>query len=286
MALVSVVIPTHNRPQMLAEALESVRAQSFTDYEIIVASNGESQEMRERSQAVARMAGATWLALDRGNVSAARNLGVAHAKAEWIAFLDDDDIWLPHKLERQMAEAERTGADLVCSDYVCFGGRDVGVIRPRLPEGWSYTRGLSHHAWWALPSAALLRKRVFDAVGGFDERFANAQDMELWRRISWRHTIHQTDEILIRYRLGHANTMHPKNAARRARFDLRHFAKMRRDTPTDLRDALPSFWLFALPRLWRASGLPMPPKFLYQPFHPARLQRRWKVLVSFVSAGR
>src|SRR5258708_39467781 len=96
--LVSIVVPTINRPKMLAEALASVRAQNFTDYEIIVVSNGENDEMCRQSREAA--AGCIYLELDHGNVSAARNAGIAQANGEWIAFLDDDDLWLPHKLER------------------------------------------------------------------------------------------------------------------------------------------------------------------------------------------
>jgi glycosyltransferase involved in cell wall biosynthesis len=87
---------------MLAEAFESVLAQTFTDYEIIVVSNGENAEMRGRSRYVA--AGWTYVALDRGNVSIARNAGVAMAKGEWIAFLDDDDVWAA--ASRGMVEAK------------------------------------------------------------------------------------------------------------------------------------------------------------------------------------
>ena len=102
--LVSVVVPTHDRPEMLVEALASVRAQTFTDYEIIVVSNGESAEMRRTSREVA--AGCVHLEFDCGNVSFARNAGIKRASGDWIAFLDDDDIWLANKLERQIAEAK------------------------------------------------------------------------------------------------------------------------------------------------------------------------------------
>src|SRR6266404_3543486 len=98
---ISVIVPTHNRPEMLAEALASVRSQTFTDYEIIVVSNGESAEMRRTSREVA--AGCVYLEFDCGNVSFARNAGIKRASGDWIAFLDDDDIWLANKLERQIA---------------------------------------------------------------------------------------------------------------------------------------------------------------------------------------
>src|SRR5215468_4951735 len=118
MPLVSVVIPTHNRPEMLADALASVRAQTFADYEIIVISNGEDTATRRDSRRAAAWNGARYFEFDEGNLSKARNHGIELAAGEWIAFLDDDDMWLPSKLEREVAEARRTGADMVSCDYV------------------------------------------------------------------------------------------------------------------------------------------------------------------------
>src|SRR5215831_17242003 len=121
--LVSVVVPTHNRPEMLAEALASVRAQTFTDYEVIVVSNGESDDVRRASHEVAIAHGCLYLALPKGNLPAARNFGIERAKGEWIAFLDDDDLWLPNTLERLIAQARLAGADMIASDYIEFDHR-------------------------------------------------------------------------------------------------------------------------------------------------------------------
>lgn len=248
MPLVSVVVPTHSRPDTLAEALASVSAQTFTDYEIIVVSNGESLEMRRRSEAIAGLAKARWYALPDGNVSAARNFGVTEAGGNWIAFLDDDDIWLPHKLERQVAAATDSGADLVACDYVEFhaDGREVRRA-PRLIAGWTYTKALSHQCWWALPSGVLARKVAFDAAGGFDPDMRFCEDNDMWRRVSWRHEIHQVPDVLLRYRQGHDSMV--VNRRLYYRYDLRHFAKMHRDTPVDLRGSLPKAIFFVPPRL-------------------------------------
>jgi glycosyltransferase involved in cell wall biosynthesis len=257
--LVSIVVPTHNRPDWLAEALASIRAQTFTDYEVIVVSNGENGDMRKKSQAAAAIHKCWYFALDQGNVAVARNFGVKRARGEWIAFLDDDDIWLPNKLERQLAEARCTGADMISCDYVLFypDGREF-LHEPRVPDGWSLTKAVSHHYWWTIPSVTVLRKRVLAEVGGFDPRFICSEDMDLWRRISWRYKIHHMEEPLLRYRAGHINTNHPQNARRRLGWDLRHYVKMHHDTPRHLRSALPSFTTFALPRLVDICSLSVP----------------------------
>ena len=99
--LVSVIIPTYNRAALVAEALASVKAQTFRDFEIVVVDDGGTD--------------GTWEALSAGQeirvlrhprrrgVSAARNTGINAARGQWLAFLDSDDLWLPDKLARQMA---------------------------------------------------------------------------------------------------------------------------------------------------------------------------------------
>jgi glycosyltransferase involved in cell wall biosynthesis len=253
---VSVVIPTHNRPDMLAEALASVRAQTFTDYEIIVVSDRENDEMRRASREAA--AGCVYLELDRGHVSFARNAGIERASGEWIALLDDDDLWLPNKLERQVAEAKRTGADMITCDLVEFypDGREI-IVRHRCPEGWSHVKAISHGQWFAGPSATLIRKRVIDEVGGFDPRIRLMEDNDMWYRISWRHPIHQMDDVLMRYRrFGHASMSRYLRQHRWMLlfYELPLYLKMRRDTPRDLRWALPSVATFVLHRVLVAFG--------------------------------
>src|SRR5262245_34191351 len=127
MPLVTVIVPTHNRPGLLAEALASVRAQTFTDHAAIAVSNGHDSPTRRESQAVAADHNCRYFAISKGNQSAARNFAAAHGRCRWIAFLDDDDIWMPQKLERQLAEAECTGADMISCDYIEFhvDGREV-----------------------------------------------------------------------------------------------------------------------------------------------------------------
>jgi glycosyltransferase involved in cell wall biosynthesis len=270
MPLVSVVIPTHNRPEMLAEAVASVRMQTFTDYEIIVVSNGENDDMRRASRKVAAAHDSAYSELDDGNVCCARNTGVERANGEWIAFLDDDDLWLANKLERQVTEAERTGADLIACDYVKFfpDGREI-IERPRLHDGWSYVRALSHQYWWAPPSATMVRRRVLEEIGGFDPRQLYSEDTDVWRRISWSHTIHQMDEVLVRYRQGHGSLM--QHERRLYLYDVRHYFKMRRDTPRHLRSALPPAATFLAPRL---IGILSPDWFLRW-LHGVRPRTRW-----------
>jgi glycosyltransferase involved in cell wall biosynthesis len=240
MPTISVVVPTHNRPETLAEALASVRAQTFIDYEIVVVSDSETAENCNLSRTVAARFDCRYFTVSYANPSQTRNFAVEQAKGEWIAFLDDDDLWLPEKLDRQIAEARRTNADMIACDVATFfpDGREF-IGRCRIPEDWTYVKALSHEKFWGPPpSAVLLRKTALDDVHGFDPNLPPREDSDLWRRISWRHAIFQMDDVLLRYRSGHISLSKNRRTSRRA--DLRLYLKTLRDTPPDLRWAVPS----------------------------------------------
>jgi glycosyltransferase involved in cell wall biosynthesis len=275
MPLVSVIIPTHNRPAMLASALASVREQTFKDYEVIVVSSDETA-LHATSRATAERFGAKFLWLFEEGVSRARNLGIEHARGEWIAFLDDDDLWFPDKLERQMLAAAATGADMICTDYIDeFDDGRRKIVRPRLRAGQSYIKAISEmQDWWAATPTVMVRRSVVTGLNGFDPRLYYGEDVDLWRRIAQRHTIHQIPEILVRVRRGHPSLTRRSRMCRI--YDILHWFKMYRDTPKDLRWSLPSFWRVVLPRIIELTV----PKLFRQPLHPARLRRRWHALRS------
>lgn len=241
MPLISVVVPTHNRPEMLAEALASVRTQTFTDYDIIMVSNGESAEARGQSLAIATSYGARYFALSDGNVSAARNFGIEQATGEWIAFLDDDDIWLPNKLERHMLH---TDIDMTISDCMSLYPDGTEKLHSMRPPAGSIHRLLCHGKWTALPTATVIRRAVLIELGSYDPAFRYGEDNELVRRIAWRHRIRHIPETLNRRRAsGHdhlSDHLHANYGG-----EIRRYIKMRRDTPPELIGDVPSFCTFA-----------------------------------------
>lgn len=249
---VSVIIPTHNRPEFLAEALASVRAQTFTDYQIIVVSNGETAKNQWNSHGIALKAGAQYFALAEGNVSKARNFGVARTNSKWIAFLDDDDLWPPDAL----ANLTKGSADLIAGDVLTFGS-ETTLMRQRVPRGWTYHKAAAHSKWYSFIGAFLIRREVFNAVL-FDPDMVLVEDTDFWRRVAQGHSIEQISSVVLHYRKGH-----PSASGLRARewACARHYLKMRRDTPAALRGDVPG--MPTLARRWILRNIM--PTLLRQP---------------------
>lgn len=206
MPTVSVVIPAYNAEPFVAMTVKSVLQQTYQDLEVIVVDDGSTdrtaaalEEFGDRIR-VHRQANA--------GVAAARNAGVELSSGSWIAFLDADDLWLPNKLERQLASHR---APLVYTDRFNIGARgglplvqsgvtkmhDGDVFLPLLLEGNFITN-----------SSVLIRREVFDATGGFAAGVSPAEDWDLWLRVAERHPVAFCPEPLVRYRF------HPDGASR------------------------------------------------------------------------
>jgi len=205
--LVSVVIPTHNRATLLAHAVRSVLDQTYHNLEVIVvddASSDGTQEMIERC----RDDRIVYLkhAESRGG-SAARNTGIARASGDFIAFLDDDDTWLPYKLARQMErfrENPRIGAVYTGLLFVEWEtGRIVNVRIPR-KRGYLFDDLMVSNVV-GTPSTVVVRREFFHRVGLFDETIRALEDLDMWRRMGRICYFDYVREPLMRYGLhGHA----------------------------------------------------------------------------------
>jgi len=204
--LVSVVIPTRDRPDMLREAIATARAQTFTDHEIVVVVNGPDNPMTQKSLEVATADGANVVRIERSGIAVALNAGAQAARGEWIAFLDDDDLWEPDKLETDLKVAAATGADLIFSDVYLVDGISRFRAPPRrAPEGLSAKEAMTLENCGGGCSATMVRRSVMLAVGGFDEAMASP-DWDLWMRLAWRYCVAWTQAYLVFIRHHGENT--------------------------------------------------------------------------------
>jgi len=183
--LVSVVIPAFNAAATIAQALETVRGQSFKDFEAIIVDDGSMDATAEIVQKFC-MEDSRFVLLQQKNsgVSAARNAALDRARGEFIAFLDADDLWLPQKLERQMELLRANPKINFCftNFFVWDGERDLTVYYSpkKMPSG-DVSREIFRTTLF-LPSTVLLRRELLGDCR-FDPAFCGGEDWDLWMQL-------------------------------------------------------------------------------------------------------
>lgn len=203
---VSVIIPTFNRDWCLRDAIDSVLAQTFIDFELIVVDDGSTDRtleiLSEYGNRLRRIH-----QINRG-VSAARNCGIGVSTGRLIAFLDSDDLWLPEKLAVQTAFFELNRSALICQTeelWIRNGMRVNPRKRHRKPSGLIFEPSLT--LCLVSPSAVMVRRELFNEVGLFDEQLPACEDYDLWLRVSCRIPIHLIDKELTVKRGGHRDQL-------------------------------------------------------------------------------
>lgn len=206
--LVSAVIPTFNRARDVCIAVGTVVAQTYPadGIEIIVVDDGGKDDT-EQALAGAFGARVRYLRKENGGVSEARNFGMRAARGAYIALLDDDDEWLPAKIERQVEVLERRPEiGMVITDVERMDEHRKGfeIFRRRefIPEdGWVLRHVLRNPA--LAPASAMFRREVFDTVGGFDRSLRTAEDLDFHLRVALRYQEAVIAETLTRAMRGH-----------------------------------------------------------------------------------
>lgn len=191
--MISVIIPTFNQEKYLSCAIDSVLAQSFIDYEIIIVDDGSTDRTRvivERY--IKRYVDKKILFFHQKNsgVSSARNNGISKARGEYIAFLDSDDFWEEDKLAMQILMMEECEADMVYTKYQCI---DVDGKKPEGDElcnddmQKTWIRSVEELFWCndIATSSVLIKKKCLEVCGGFDEdrNVLRSEDYDLWLRL-------------------------------------------------------------------------------------------------------
>ncbi len=201
---VSVIVPAYNRCAMLLEAIASVLAQSAPAFELIVIDDGSTDGTSENER-LRRMSETIRIErIDHRGPAAARNRGVALARAPLIAFLDSDDLWSPTKLERQLAfMRDNPGCAISQTSEIWIrNGRRVNPAhRHRKRAGDIFIDSL--RTCLIGMSSVMIRAELFRSSGGFDEHMAAAEDYDLWLRILVDHEAGLLDEPLVTRRGGH-----------------------------------------------------------------------------------
>jgi glycosyltransferase involved in cell wall biosynthesis len=206
---VSVIVPTYNRADRLERALNSIVSQTYQDFELIVVDDGSTDKTSKVMESFPK---AQYLSIKKNSgVSNARNVGLASAKGELICFLDSDDLWNEKKIQIQAQWLENNKDSQLCYTdeiWIRNGVRVNPMNRHR-----KYSGDIFRHCLGLCivsPSSVMIRAKLFDEIGNFDESLPACEDYDLWLRIASKYAFHFIEEPLIIKYGGHSDQLSRK----------------------------------------------------------------------------
>jgi glycosyltransferase involved in cell wall biosynthesis len=203
---VSVIVSSYNYGRYIGAALESVRRQTFPDFEGIVIDDGSTDDSRRVIRRFLADPRFRLIKQDHGGQARAKNHGLAEARGPYVAFLDADDLWAATKLEKQVALMDsEPDMGVVCTrrKVVDQDGKPRPWSDRRLPRGNVAAEMFRQN--FICFSSSLLRAGVAEHVGGFDESIPLAIDYDFWLRAARHYRFGVVEEPLVAYRVGHVN---------------------------------------------------------------------------------
>ena len=204
--LVSVIVTTFNRCEMLAETIQSILDQTFLDFELIVVDNMSEDGTQKYICSIQDHRIRYYRNSNFGVIATNRNFGIRKARGIYIAFCDDDDLWIQNKLDIQMSLLELEDSAAMC--YTQAESFIDGVVVKKamnrrvicMPQFIGLLQGN-----FIPNSSVLIKKSVFDELGLLNESAELREDYEMWLRVSKNYKIVSTQQSLVRYRLHRSN---------------------------------------------------------------------------------
>lgn len=204
MTTISVIVVAHNEEHDVARAVQSVLAQTYTDFELIIVDDASTDRTWQVIQSFDDPRIVRHQRLSANGAGAARNAAIALAKHEWLALLDADDCWHADKLTQQIALAKVSNADAVLSGFRLFraGGAAHETYLNNLPEPWP--RAITTGCHFSPGSGLLIKKPCFETHGGFDENLRRLEDWDWWLRAAAHITTRMLPVALMDIHMGTA----------------------------------------------------------------------------------
>lgn len=199
---VTVVIPTFNRLELLANAIRSVLNQTYQDFEIIVVDDASTESVESLIESISDPRIRLVQHSENLGEAASRNTALQDTRGKYVAFLDDDDEWFPEKLSKQVKILESAG-DEVAATYTAFlwfswpEQKLVGSRCAPVTNG-NFNRKLMVRNVVGTPSTVMVRKECLDKIGHFDPSIAYGVDHDLWMRIATSYRFHYIPEYLVK----------------------------------------------------------------------------------------
>lgn len=185
--LVSIIVPSYNGEKFIAKAIRSVLLQTYKNWELIIVEDGYTDKTEEIVDSFLDKR-INYIKKEHSGISKTRNVGIKEANGEYIAFLDQDDVWLPEKLSVQIEYMQKSDSSVglvYCKNYVLQNGKIIMRKREKggkavLVKEYFFKSGI-------LPSSVLLSRKCLFEVGLFDEKLELLEDYDLWIRVSNRY---------------------------------------------------------------------------------------------------
>jgi glycosyltransferase involved in cell wall biosynthesis len=197
---VSVIIPTYNSACFLTDAIDSVLAQTLKDFEVIVIDDGSTDETESMMQKYG--SAVRYIRQENRGVALTRNRGIDQSRGKHVAFLDADDVWLPHKLERQLAALSSRKDFRAC--YSAFSVADDNLrsiaVNRSDRRGSALEDLLLRGNVVATPSTVVCERSLLELAGGFDPVMSQCADWDMWVRLAALTEFLYLDEVLATYR--------------------------------------------------------------------------------------
>jgi glycosyltransferase involved in cell wall biosynthesis len=217
MPKVSVIMPSYNTATLIAEALDSVFAQDYSDFEVIVINDGSPDTPELERVLEPYRERIVYLKQENRRACGARNNGINHARGEYLAFLDSDDSWMPTYLRTQMGHLERNPSlDMIYCDCLIYGGgaQSGKTFMQTCPsQGPVNFESLLLEECQVPISGTIVRRQSIISAGGFDERLAMCDDYEMWLRLAHHGSrVAYHPGVLARLRIGRPNSLSASDA--------------------------------------------------------------------------
>ncbi len=213
---ISIILPLYNGEEFIEETLLSIARQSFNNIELIIIDDGSTDDSCNIINRISRASSypvikkLKILKKENGGVASARNCGIKEAKGKWLAFIDQDDIWLAQKLERQLAALQNSNAVWCYSAFTRFysDGREV-IKQNGSPDRMKTLRSLIFGKLFIPPSTVLIEKRICETEGGFVPDFIPSDEWDFFLTLAEKYNPAYCSEVLLKFR------SHPSSTAKK-----------------------------------------------------------------------
>jgi len=216
MPKVSVIIPTYNCAKYICQAVDSVLAQTYRDFELVVVDDGSTDNTKELLMQYGKQL--RYIYQENRGMTAARNTGINNSSGEYIAFLDSDDMWLPSKLQRQVKlldEAPEVGLVYCWHYYIDAEGNRCTFCNNRIGRSFEsgsrlFEKLIENNVISGGASTPVIRRECLEKSGMFDESIPYSGDWDLWLRISMDYIVAVIPEPFACYRVMDENHKYPE----------------------------------------------------------------------------